>query len=197
MGRRMRLLFLTLLILFTFSSTFAQSLPTGSWIELGLDFSFNPAVGISIGRVDYDKPIGKINYVGLYWLGFDGVIGKGKYYDVISFEQFPENVKKQGNSFNHFGVRLGMSTEREFLPYAILGIKAVSVVQNRYDRFKILGESGKYYISEFKPKKTEMDIGIGFRITPQGNNPNKFILGIEASRQRGLSFILNYSAPWS
>jgi hypothetical protein len=152
---------------------------------------------LSIGRVDYDKSIGKLNFIGLYWLGFDGLIGEGKHYTEISFNDFPKDIKKEGYSYNHFGVRLGVSTNSQFLPYAILGIKAVSLVQNRYDRFQILGESGKYHITRSEPNQTEIDVGLGFRISPQANYQGKFILGIEASRQRRLSFVLNFPFYWS
>jgi hypothetical protein len=186
------LVLLSVLLLTTVG--YSQETYIDDWVEFGIDISSNPAIGFNMGRVNYDNPVGSFNYISGYVIGFEGLRGKGEdYSDVVTRGMYPNDVKEEGYSYMHLGIRIGISTKSTFVPYAIAGYTVASLVQNRYDRSKILSNSGDYHISITDSDKSSFDFGGGLKVTPPSNSTGRLTLGFEISKNRGVSVVFNYS----
>jgi hypothetical protein len=180
--------------LFFTSKLYSQKPNSGEWAEFGLDISSNPAIGFNIGYINYDKPMGELNYFSGYFIGFDGLIGRGKdYSDIITLGMYPNDVKEEGYYYEHFGIRVGVSTSNTITPYALLGYTVATYIQNRNDRLNILSNNGDYYIGIADSDKSSFDFGVGLKLSPPSYNSSRLTLGFELSKNRGVSIVLNYS----
>jgi len=178
----------------TTNTVYSQNKNFGEWIEFGLDISSNPAIGFNFGYVNYSKPTGGINYFSGYVIGFDGLYGSGKdYSDIVTVGMYPNDVKEEGYYYDHFGLRIGMSAGNAVIPYGIVGYTRAHFVQNRYDRNKILSNSGDYHISFIDNSKSSFDLGAGIKVTPENDSARRLTLGFELSKNRGLSVVFNLS----
>lgn len=118
-------------------------------------------LGIGLGNTfSFHFGGGRIMYFGFAWHHeiFKGV--KGEYYDVINWDQFPEDHKDEGNYYNVFLLKLGSNVKQQNSSFYInLGLNAETKYRNCFDDFHILGDNGKYW--KKISGKTSFAYGIG------------------------------------
>jgi hypothetical protein len=162
-------------------------------VEVGFDISFRTAFGFNFGYINPEVKPFNFGYISLFILGADGLNGKGKDYSkTLNKGSYPREVEEEGYSYDHFGIRLGIKTNKILVPYGILGYRRAHFVQNRYDRSKILSNNGKYYISFIDNDKSKFETGIGLKIIPSGYSNRSFNFSIEYSKLKSLSITGNW-----
>jgi hypothetical protein len=181
------------IVISSYKITIGQS---SNRVEVGIDISFRPAIGFNFGYYIPDKEWVKISYISIYALTFDGIIEKGEDYSgIINRGSYPDEVTEDGYSYDHFGIRLGISTNSRIIPYGIIGYRRASFVQNRYDQSRILANNGNYYISSIDNKESKIDGGIGIKILPSLNKQSSVNFLIEYSKLKSITIAVNWGFP--
>jgi hypothetical protein len=165
------------------------------YIEMGLDVSLRPAIGLNFGYYNPSAPQYSISYISAYVLGIDGLQGEGKdYSDVINRGSYPNDVREEGYDYDHIGIRLGLNTAENTVLYGVLGLRRAYFVQNRYDRTNILSNDGEYHIRYADNSKNKIDFGVGGKFFPKTTR-HLISFNVEYSIYKSITLSLNYRAP--
>jgi len=162
-------------------------------IEFGLDVSFRTALGFNFGYHNPEVKPYSISYISFYLLDFDGLQGKGTdYSETMNKGSFTRDIKQEGYSYQHLGIRVGFNTKRPIVPYSVIGYRRAFLIQNRFDSMKILSNSGNYHLRIMDNRKSKYDIGFGLKFAPTNNN---FNFSVEYSQLKSITLVGNWSIP--
>jgi len=163
-------------VLFT-SSTLAQNI-TKDNDNFSKNYSFG---GISIG---YDSKLHLL--LDISYFDKSGISGKfcvglklpngteGKAYNTINWDQFPEDIIKEGSYYNTYDFGLGYYFY-DFYVFGIVGFANKNLYRNNFDKFHILGDNGKYYLTLDQGFYLNYGCEVGYKV-------KKFLISIVYSK---------------